>query len=97
MRLPQSCISVRTGSGIGVRNGDQTVGLARDYTRTVLRIGEHPFQRLEEAVVRVRVAVRPAIDGDVDDVTRRIEAACTQHASQLIANVPLECLERGGQ
>ena len=51
--------------------------------------------RIEQRVVFVGVAVRPAIDGDGGDVARRIEAAGAEHAGELVADVALEGLERG--
>ena len=54
-------------------------------------------ERVGQAVVGVGVAVRPAVDGDRDDVARRIEAAGAEDARELIADVALEGLERRRQ
>ena len=47
-----------------------------------------------QRVVFVGVAVRPAVDRDRVDVTRRIETAGTERAGELIADTPLERRER---
>src|SRR5258708_19486783 len=52
---------------------------------------------IEERIVFVRVAVRPAIDRDGDDVGDRIEAARAQGAGELVADVALEDLEARAQ
>ena len=44
---------------------------------------------IEQRIVFVRVAVRPAIDRDGDDVGGRIEATRAQGAPELIADVAL--------
>src|SRR6266481_9760635 len=41
--------------------------------------------------------MRPAIDGDRRDVASRIEASVLQRTSKLVANIPLERLERRGE
>ena len=43
-------------------------------------------ERIPERVVLVGVAVRPAVDGDGQDVARRIEPAAAQHPRHLVAD-----------
>src|ERR1700681_2125618 len=47
-----------------------------------------------ERIVFIRVAVRPAVDRDFQDVARGVESARTQYARQLLANVALVSFER---
>ena len=53
--------------------------------------------RIEQRIVFVGVAMRPTVDGDRDDVARRIESAVPEDARELIADVALERREVGGQ
>jgi hypothetical protein len=41
------------------------------------------------------MTVRPAIDGNQGDVTRRVEALRTQHAAEPVADLLFECRETG--
>src|SRR5215470_17355393 len=53
--------------------------------------------RIEQRVVFVTIAVRPTIHGDGFDVSRRIEAARGQAASDLITDGAFESLEGGDE
>ena len=53
-----------------------------------------PLHRVEERVVGVGVAVRPAVHGEGEEVARGIEAEGAEHAAELVADLPLEGLER---
>src|SRR5579862_302046 len=90
MGLIDRGVRVSVPVGIGVRNLDSPEGLASDHTRT---LGDRPVQRLEQIVVFVGIAVRPAIDRDGLDVARWIETSGRQGASELIAYMAFERLE----
>src|ERR1700722_2136583 len=77
-------VGERSGVGIGDRNSAER--LTPDHARTFV-FG--PI-RIEEGIVFVRVAVRPATDGDRLDFVRRIEAARRENAAQQAADVALE-------
>src|SRR5262249_35477060 len=53
--------------------------------------------RIEQRVVLVGIAVRPAIDRDRSDVASRVEARRTQHAAELVADPLFEGHETGGE
>src|SRR5256885_1517197 len=75
---------------VGVCNRYAAKRLAGNFAWT-LSCG--PFG-VEKIVVFVRVAMRPAIDGDRVNITRGIEAACTENAAKLVADITLECFKR---
>jgi hypothetical protein len=50
---------------------------------------------IEQRIVFVGVAVRPAIDRDRSDVLRRVEASRTQHPAELVADLLFEGREIG--
>src|SRR5882724_5211539 len=75
---------------VGVCDRYAAKGFAGDFAWT-LSCG--PF-RVEKIVVFVRVAMRPAIDGNRVNITRGIEAAGAENAAQLVADIALECFKR---
>src|SRR6267142_5543980 len=93
MRLVNCSVGVGSRSRVGIRNGDSPERLARDLAWT-LALG--PF-RIEEIVIFVCVAMRPAIDGDCVNIVRWVKTARTQHSAKLVANVALKCLEGSRQ
>src|SRR5262249_7951919 len=80
-------INRRIGGGgcAGIRVGDRDPPerLAADLAR---RLPVGPV-RIPQRVVLVGVAVRPPVDRDRIDVTRRIEVGAIENARQLIANL----------
>src|ERR1700682_3507471 len=84
-------VGIGGGPGIGVGDGDAAKAGPPDHVG-LLRL--RPF-RIEQLVIFVSITVRPAIDGDARHIARRIEAARTEDARQLAADVALEGLERG--
>ena len=64
-------IGISSRCGISVGNGNSAKTLAPDYIRTLIfgPVG------IEQRVVLIPVAVRPAVDGDRLDVARRIKTA----------------------
>ena len=60
-----------------------------------IRRGVDGADRVEERVVFVGVAVRPAIDGDGLDVAGGIESSGGEDAAELVADVALEGFEGG--
>src|SRR5579872_6481641 len=87
-------IGVGVAVCVGVRDGDSAERLATDDART---LGRGTIEWLDEAVVLVCVAMRPAIDCDGLDVSRGIEAARGEHAAELIVNVLFEGVEPSGE
>src|SRR5215471_2063991 len=86
-------ISVGPSPRIGVGNGDPPERRPPDDVRLLVLVPKG----IEQGIVLVGVAVRPAIDGDGDDVGCWIEASWTQHAVELVADVPLKDLEACAQ
>src|SRR5580704_7288251 len=84
-------VGIGGGTGIGVGDGDAAEARPPDHMR-LLRF--RPF-RIEQLVIFVSIAMRPAIDGDARHTARRVEPARTEDARQLVADVALEGLERG--
>ena len=82
-----------TRGGIRVGDRDEPERFARHNTGARVAVGEDPFDRVVQAVVGVRISVRPSIDGDGDDVACGIEPARAQNAYGLLADVALEGLE----
>ena len=60
------------------------------------RLARQP-DRIEQLIVLVGIAVRPAIHGNARDVAGGVEAARPKRALELVADVALEGLERGRQ
>src|SRR6476646_6094003 len=83
-------VSVGRSCRVGVCNRNAAKGFAGDFAWTLSR---GPF-RIEKVVVFVRVAMRPAIDGDRVNITPGIEAAGTENAAQLVADITLERFKR---
>src|SRR2546429_1657112 len=75
---------------VGVCNRYTAKGFAGDFAWT-LSCG--PFG-IEKIVVFVCVAMRPAIDGNRVNIARGIEAAGTENAAKLVADIALECFKR---
>src|SRR5262245_3504872 len=94
VRLEHRRLGAGAGGPVRVRNRDQPERLSRLDARPIVGRGVDPLQRIVERVVGIRVAVRPAIHRDRDDVARRIEAAITEAPPQLVADLPLERVER---
>src|SRR6267142_3964917 len=82
VRLIDGDVGVRGCARIRVGNGDAAEWLA---TKNVWLLSVGPFW-IEQRIVFVAVAVRPAIDGDGCDVARRIESAGGNRSRELIAN-----------
>src|SRR5215471_18676927 len=74
--LIDSDVGIGMAIGIGVGDGNPPEGLSANHTRT---LGVRTIQRLKELIVFVGVTVRPAIDGNRLNVTRRIETSSRQH------------------
>ena len=86
-------VGISACAGIRIRDHDSAEGRAAD---DVGLVGLVPV-RIEQWIVFVGVAVRPAIDRDAYDVGRRIEPSRSKDARKLVANVALERLEAGGE
>ena len=82
-------VGVRVRAGVGVGYGDAAETLAAEDPGL---FAFFPMGSVE-AEGRVRVAVRPAIDGDANDVGGRIEACAGKHGGELIADVAFEFVE----
>src|SRR5258707_6803436 len=93
VRLIDGDVGVRGCARIGVGNGDAAEWLA---TKNVWLLSVGPFW-IEQRIVFVAVAVRPAIDGDGCDVARRIESAGGNRSRELIANFAFKQFKRGDQ
>src|SRR5579872_2016032 len=78
-------VGVSGRGGIGIGNGDSAEAAPSDL---VWRFTRRPF-RIEQGVVLVAVAVRPAVYRYRFDVAGRIEASAHQNARKLIANLAL--------
>src|ERR1700693_602096 len=85
------CVGVSTS--VGVSDGDAPVGLARYFAGSLSSLQP---KRIEQRVVFVGVTVGPTIDRNGRDVACGIEAAGTQCARQLLADVAFHGLEAGG-
>ena len=63
-------------AGVGIRDGDAAEALAADDLRRRLDI---PGRVLEVEMI-ARIAVRPAVDGDGEDVALGVESAGAEQA-----------------
>src|ERR1700689_2272402 len=93
MALIDGGIRVRPAAGIRIGDGDATELRAPDDVRA---LGLRDV-RIEQRVIFRRVAVRPPIHGDGGDIADGIETSLPQGASELIADVALEGIERGAK
>src|SRR5260221_9201998 len=93
-RLINSTIGVGVGSCVAVRNrnpaGGQPCHLAGNLSTL-----EPEF--IEQRVVFIRVAMRPAVDCDGSDVGCGIEASWAQGRSELLADFALDGFKVGGE
>src|SRR5579862_8421277 len=71
-------IGVSVGTGVGIRDGDASVRLARYFTGSFTAFEP---ERIEQRVVLVSIAVRPAIKGNRGNVTGGIKSSGTERAS----------------
>ena len=85
VRLVNRLIGERAGAGVGVRDRDAAEALAADDVGPLLG---RAF-RIAQRVVGVRVAVRPPVHRETDDVGGRVEAAAAEHAAELTPNLQL--------
>lgn len=92
-RLVERGLRQADGSRIGVGNRDASVPPAPDHPRQLF-VGP---VGIVERVLPSGVAVRPAIDIDRFDGSRRAELPVRPCATQLIADLAFERLERGLQ
>src|SRR5256885_9854808 len=83
-------VSISRSRRVGVCNRYAAKRFAGDFAWT-LSCG--PFG-IEKIVVFVCVAMRPAIDGNRVNITRGIEAAGTENAAKLVADITLEGFKR---
>src|SRR6202011_993869 len=93
MTLIDGRIRVCHSAGIGIGNGYAAELRAPD---DVCPLGFGDI-RIEQWVVFRRVAVRPPVHGDGGDIASGIEASRAQGASELLAGITFEGLERGAQ
>src|SRR5438270_5373810 len=92
-RLVYRFISISSGSRVRICNSNPSKAFAPNLAWTVT-LG--PF-RVEQVVVFVSIAVRPAVHGDRRNIIRWIESTLAKHSRKLIANVSLERFKRCGQ
>jgi len=97
MCLKYRRIRVRTCRGVGVGDGNASKRLPSYHARPCIRLRKNPFKRVIKAVIGVRIPVRPAIDGDSDNVAYWIESAWAKYATELVADIALKCLKARGQ
>src|SRR5713226_4561904 len=88
--LVNSAVGVSVGARVGVGDCQTAKGLAGGDAG---KLATFQPKLVEQGVVLVSVAVRPAVDCDGGYVARWIEAATEQRARQLVANVVLKRLE----
>ena len=89
MSLDDCRVDVCSSSRVGVRHRNPPEARPADHVREfVLR-----SHGVEQTVVVVGVAVRPAVDRNGLDVSRRIEAAAREHPAELSTNLPLDVRE----
>src|SRR5438093_6651923 len=86
-------VSVCVRRGVRVGNGDPPERLARDYARLFFR---DPLG-IPQGIVLVGIPVWPPVDGDSDDIPRRIEPCWRQYATEFVADVPLKRGKGRGQ
>src|SRR5579863_5824950 len=84
------CVSVSTGVGVG--DGDSPESPPRYFAGSLAALQP---KRIEQRVVFVGVAVRPAVDCNRCDVARGIESPSAECSGQLLADLSLHGLERG--
>ena len=91
MRVRDRRIRVGGRACVRIRNRDPTVRFATFHPRFVFfrRVFRFP-----EQARAVRVAVRPAIDGDAGDIAIGVEPGACQRLVQLVLDVVLESRER---
>src|SRR5260221_4761508 len=82
VRLIDGNVGVRGCARIRVGNGDAAERFA---TKNVWLVSVGPLW-IEQRIVFVAVAMRPAIDGDGSDVARWIESTSGERSRELIAN-----------
>src|SRR5206468_3338498 len=68
VRLEHGRVGMRTGRRIRVRDRDQPERPSRLDARTIVGRRVDPLERVVQRVVGVRVAMRPAVHGNRDDV-----------------------------
>src|SRR5258708_525954 len=90
VRLIDGDVAVRGCARIRVGNGDAAKRFA---TKDVWLLSVGPLW-IEQRIVFVAVAMRPAIDGDGCDVAGRIEAASGERSRELIANFAFKQFKR---
>src|SRR5579859_1051199 len=93
MGFVDSGVSVGRCSRIGVCNRYAAKRFSGDFAWT-LSCG--PFQ-VEKIVVFIRVAMRPAIDGDRVNIACGVETAGAENTAQLVANITLERFKGSGE
>src|SRR5258708_33656816 len=93
MRLVDRSVGIGGGRGIGVGDRDRAKSSAADLVR---RLAFSPFG-IEQRIVFVGIAVRPAIDRDGGDIARRNKPLRTQYAVELVADLFLEGRKVGRQ
>ena len=74
MSLKKGRVCVGACCRIRIRDRNETVWLPSSNTGTRVGFRENPFEGVVEAVVRVRVAMTPAVNCDPEDVSSRIKA-----------------------
>src|SRR6059058_5175261 len=79
--LIDGAIGVRIGVRVGVGDGNPAQGFARYLAWSLATVQP---ELVEERVVFVGIAMRPAVHGEFENVARRIETARAQHASKLL-------------
>src|SRR5579885_850750 len=91
MGLIDGRIGVGARAGVRIGDGDAAEALAADHIRPLVR---RNAEIVEERIELVGIAMRPAIYRDRRDVACRIESGSREHARELVADIPLERLER---
>src|SRR5580704_7875729 len=81
-------IGVSVGCGVRICDRYSSEGLTRYHTRLLATLQP---ERIEQRIVFVRVAMRPAIYCDGGDIARRIESTTRECAGKFVADVALKC------
>src|SRR4029078_11147575 len=89
-RLIDRLVHEGGGSSVAVRDGNATERLTADDVRTLF-VGHI---RIAQAVVRVSIAVRAAIDADAKNIGRRVETAGTENPRELASRLELHLFPR---
>ena len=86
MCLEHRGIGVGARGGVRIGDGDEAEWLPCGNIGPVRTRGKHPFQWIVQAVVRVGVTARPAVDGDGEDILGRVESARPEYTRELLTN-----------